>query len=133
MAKKKGGTGLAEAIRKAIEVHGPEKGRETTEAIRQFIRREFPGVDVEGASFGTALSGARKKAREADGTGVGHKAAGGKEGSGGGRRVFGDGTLPFGHRPKEADAVTGAAALLELQKLAEKVGPAVVKDLAKML
>jgi hypothetical protein len=130
MAKKKeGGTGLAEAIRKAIEVFGPDTGKETTGKIREWIKTQYPGLDTSGASFGTALSGQRKKAREAGGgDGVGIKPVASAGGDTRKARAGGGVEVGNGHH-----MVAGAAVFVELQKLADKVGVDTLQEMAKLL
>jgi hypothetical protein len=143
MAKKRGGgarTGLADAIRAAIGVFGHEPGKETTEQIRQWVTQNYPGLDVNGASFGTALSVWRKRSKEAGGVDnlrdqrgrtkrqpePAAAAAGGSE--------RGNGVRPAPAATGASDpALAGASALLELQRLAGQVGAATVKRLAELL
>jgi hypothetical protein len=49
---------LSEAIRRALEVFGPDSDREKTQKIKQWIKQQYPSLSkkVEDKNFGPALS-----------------------------------------------------------------------------
>jgi hypothetical protein len=120
---------MAEAIRQAIEVYGYAVGKKTTIAIRNWIRENYPDLDVESESFSANLHHQRKKVEKAGGRTVFRDRRRRKARRG--VPLSGADTVPA--LPDSVDAVVGAEVLLELQRLAARVGVETVKKLAAML
>ena len=117
---KQNGPTLAGAIQSALQTIGVDA--ETTK-VREWVRRNCPGVNVEAASFGSTLSVKRKALRESAGPG---KPARGKK-RGRSARAAAEPTLKDLMRVKlAAEGQGGVEALLKtvqsVRGLADQVG-----------